>query len=109
MTANSYTTTSNSYLHISRLLLLSILHGSKDGGVRFTPDFGAYGVVVAGVDRVQVSVGENLKVTLSFIRQDNVDKDITYLVISECVGVCVSSYYINSFNITYVKGVKTTT
>lgn len=103
MTATSYTTTSNSYLHISRLLLLSILRGSKDGRVRFTPDYGAYGVVVAGVDRAQVSVGENLKVIFSFIMQDNTDKDITYLVICECVGVCVSSHYINSFNITYVK------
>lgn len=89
MTATSYTTTSNSYLHIGRLLLLSILYGSKDGQARFTPDFGAYGGVIAGVDRAQVSVGENLKVILSFIRQDNTDKDITYLVICECVGVCV--------------------
>lgn len=90
MTATSYTTTSNSYLHIGRLLLLSILHGRKDGQVYFTPDFGACGVVVAGVDRAQVSVGENVKVVLSFIRQHNTDKDITYLVICECVGVCVS-------------------
>lgn len=89
MTATSYTTTSNSYLHIGRLLLLSILHGSKDGRVHFTPDFGVYVVVVAGVDRAQVSVGENLKVIFSFIRQDNTDMDITYLVICECVGVCL--------------------
>lgn len=89
MTATSYTTSSNSYLYIGRLLLLSILHGSKDGRVRFTPDFGAYDVVIAGVDRAQVSVGENLKVILSFLRQDNADKDITYLVICECVGVCL--------------------
>lgn len=93
MTATSYTTTSNSYLHIGGLLLLSILHGSKDGWVHFTPDFGAYGVVVAGVDRAHVSVGENLKAILSFIRQDNMDKDITYLVICECVGVCVFSLH----------------
>eukprot|EP00066_Takifugu_rubripes_P021351 XP_011610617.1 PREDICTED: complement C3-like isoform X1 [Takifugu rubripes] len=51
MTATSYTTTSNSYLHI-------------------------------GVDRAQVSVGENLKVIFSFIMQDNTDKDITYLILS---------------------------
>lgn len=93
MTATSYTTTSNSYLHIGRLLLLSILYGSKDGRVHFTPDFSAYGVVIAGVDRAQVSVGVNLKVILSFISQDNMDKGITCLVICECVGVCVFSLH----------------
>lgn len=50
-------------------------------GSSFTPYFGVYSfVVVAGVDRVQVTVGDNLKVTFSFVRQDNTDNSITYLV-----------------------------
>lgn len=32
------------------------------------------------MDRAQATVGDNLKVTLSFIRQDNTDNSITYLV-----------------------------
>lgn len=32
------------------------------------------------MDRAQATVGENLKVTLSFITQDNTDNSITYLV-----------------------------
>lgn len=52
----------------------------------FTPDFGAYDVVVvvvvvvAGVDRARVTVGDNLKVIFNFIRQDATAKKITYLV-----------------------------
>lgn len=73
MTATAYNTNSKSYVHISKLHL-------KYGGSRFFPDFDTYSVVVAGVDRAQAEVGDNLKVTLSFNRQDNTDNSITYLV-----------------------------
>lgn len=36
--------------------------------------------VVSGVDKAQVKVGDNLKVTLTFIGQQNGDKHISYLV-----------------------------
>ncbi|CAG06013.1 unnamed protein product, partial [Tetraodon nigroviridis] len=35
-----------------------------------------------GVDRAQVTVGDNLKVIFSFINQDNTPKTITYLILS---------------------------
>lgn len=49
-------------------------------GEQFYAYFGAYSVAVAGVDRAQATVGDNLKVTLTFIWQDNTDNSITYLV-----------------------------
>lgn len=73
MTATAYNTNSKSYVHISKLHL-------KYGGSRFVPDFDTYSVVVAGVDRTQAQVGDDLKVSLSFNRQDNTDNSITYLV-----------------------------
>lgn len=72
MTATAYATNSKSYIHISKLQLEHV-------GSRSFPDFDAYSVV-AGVDRAQAQVGDNLKVTLSFNSQDNTDNSITYLV-----------------------------
>lgn len=72
MTATAYATNSKSYIHISKLQLEHV-------GSRSFPDFDTYNVV-AGVDRAQAQVGDNLKVTLSFNRQDNTDNSITYLV-----------------------------
>lgn len=72
MTATAYATNSKSYIHISKLHLKYV------GSCSF-PDFDTYSVV-AGVDRAQAQVGDNLKVTLSFNRQDNTDSSITYLV-----------------------------